>query len=119
MTTNLQTNRKGSRIRRSRHNVSMLSTNTAQNKHLKGTQSTNSSKPSLLERMKPRSLLERLSDPISLCSTIGTENEHSAREENNMVKSEKIQGPTTRDTRDETETRETKLQKKKSTMNQY
>jgi hypothetical protein len=81
-------------------------------------QYTKLSKPSLLERMKPQSLLERLSDPTSQCSTTGTEIGHLAKEYIAM-KSEKIQDIELQTPEREREKRKMKLPKKMSAMNLY
>ena len=49
----------------------------------------NSPKPSMLERMKPRGLLERLLSPTSQCLTIGTANEPSVTWTSREKESEK------------------------------
>src|SRR5882762_10668422 len=68
---------KGANMRRSRRYVSRSSSNIKGETYAKGTLSTNSRKPSLMERLMSLSLQARLSNPISRCSTIGTESARS------------------------------------------
>src|ERR1700677_1731141 len=69
--TKLRNNPKRHRSR-SQPNVSISSSDTERGIYTKGTPSTSSPRLSLLKRMEPLSLLERLSSPTSQCSTTGT-----------------------------------------------
>src|ERR1700733_5589510 len=76
MKTKLRINPKRSVTHRSqsRPDASTSSSSIVPEVYSEETQSTNLLRPSLLERMKPQSLQERLSNPTSRCSTIGTVN---------------------------------------------
>src|SRR5882762_8250574 len=69
--TKLQNNLKRPQSQ-SQPNVLISSSNTKREIYTKAMPSTSSPKLSLLKRMEPLSLLERLSSPISQCSTTGT-----------------------------------------------
>src|SRR5882762_7468749 len=85
----------------SRRNASTSSSSTEPEIYIKETQSTSSQRPSLLERMNQQSLLERLSSPISRCSTIGTGNVPSVTQMSSMKRSERrspMKMPSVKDT---------------------
>src|ERR1700734_2004097 len=105
---------------RSRPSASTSSSSIGQGIYTKETQSTSSLRPSLLERMKPQSLQERLSSPTFQCSTIGTGSEPLVTQTSNKKRPKRrsrTRKPTEKGTNEPKETMKTDMTT--SAMNRF